>query len=87
MAVGKICQPLGVHGMQNTVCETLTDVLKNYLLTLGRTTASYSLHGERARASAVFYTPISSNSEVKVIYHICCNSSATTIEVPPSTGT
>lgn len=46
MVVGKVCQPLGVHGMQTSVCEVLTDVLKNYLLTLGRTTAAYCTHGE-----------------------------------------
>lgn len=46
IVVGKLCQPLGVHGMQTSVCETLTDVLKNYLLTLGKTTASYCGHGE-----------------------------------------
>ena len=46
VVVGKVCQPLGVHGMHTSVCETLTDVLKTYLLTLGRTTASYSLHGK-----------------------------------------
>lgn len=45
VVVGKLCLPLGIHGMQTSVCETLTDVLKNYILTLGRTTASYSLHG------------------------------------------
>lgn len=46
VVVGKVCQPLGVHGMQTSVCETLTDVLKKYLLTLGRTTASFSVHGK-----------------------------------------
>ena len=46
VVVGKVCQPLGVHGMQLSVCEALTDVLKTYLLTLGRTTAAYSAHGK-----------------------------------------
>ena len=49
VVVGKVCQPLGVHGMYSSVCDTLTDVLKTYLLTLGKTTASYSVHGERER--------------------------------------
>ena len=39
VVVGKVC---GVHGMKLSVCEALTDVLKTYLLTLGRTTAAYS---------------------------------------------
>jgi hypothetical protein len=51
VVVGKVCQPLGVHGMQLSVCETLTDVLKMYLLTLGKTTASYSVHGQYARVT------------------------------------
>ena len=46
IVVGKVCLPLGVHGMQTGVYETLTDVLKNYLLTLGKTTAAYCNHGE-----------------------------------------
>ncbi len=46
MVVGKVCQPLGVHGMQTSVCETMTDVLKTYILTLARTTNSYCIHGE-----------------------------------------
>lgn len=48
VVVGKVCLPLGVHSMHMSVCETLTDVLKTFLLTLGRTTASYSVHGELA---------------------------------------
>lgn len=46
VVVGKVCQPLGVHGMQLSVCETMTDVLKTYLLTLGKTTAAYCVHGK-----------------------------------------
>lgn len=46
MIVARICQPLGVHGMHMSVCDALADVLKNYLLTLGKTTAAYSWHGE-----------------------------------------
>lgn len=44
--LGRVCQPLGVHGMQSSVCETMADVLKRYLLALGRTTAAYCAHGE-----------------------------------------
>ena len=47
MVVGRVCQPLGVHGMHQSVCDCMADVLKHYLLTLGRTTASYSSHGKK----------------------------------------
>ena len=53
--VGRVCQPLGVHGMQSTVCETMTDVLKSYLLTLAKTTSSYCLHGESQLTLNVCY--------------------------------
>lgn len=46
VVVAKICQPLGVHGMQSSVCETMTDVLKDYILTLARTASTYSSHGK-----------------------------------------
>ena len=47
--IGRVCQPLGVHGMNQSVCDCMADVLKQYILTLGRTTASYSAHGEGIR--------------------------------------
>ena len=46
MVIGRVCQPLGVHGMQQSVCDCMADVLKQYILTLGRTTASYCAHGK-----------------------------------------
>ena len=54
MVVARICQPLGVHGMQNSVCDALADILKNYLLTLGKTTAAYSWHGEMRVVTALY---------------------------------
>ncbi len=45
VVVGKACQPLGVHGIQSGACETMADVLKNYILTLAKTTTAYSVHG------------------------------------------
>ena len=44
--VGRVCQPLGVHGMQQSVCDCMADVLKQYILTLGKTAGSYSAHGK-----------------------------------------
>lgn len=43
--VGRVCQPLGVHGMQQSVCDCMADILKQYILTLGRTAGSYCAHG------------------------------------------
>jgi hypothetical protein len=28
MVIGRVCQPLDVHGMQQSVCDCMADVLK-----------------------------------------------------------
>ncbi len=44
--VGRICQPLGWHAMNSDAADVLSDITKQYILTLGRTTAAYSCHGK-----------------------------------------
>ena len=44
--VAKVCQPLGWQGMQNGACDVLADLLKRYVITLGRTTAAYVSNGK-----------------------------------------
>ncbi len=44
--VGKICLPLGWHAMNSNAADVLADIIKQFILTLGRTTAAYSCHGE-----------------------------------------
>ncbi len=63
IVVGKVCQPLGVHGMQTSVCEVMTDVLKTYLLTLAKTTASYSVHGRLVEQSVASGSAARINAE------------------------
>lgn len=46
LVVGRICQPLGWHAMNSNAADVLADVTRQYILTLGRTTAAYSCHGE-----------------------------------------
>ena len=31
MVIGRVCQPLGVHGMQQSVCDCMADVLKQFI--------------------------------------------------------
>ena len=45
-AVAKLCQPLGWQGMGNGACDVLADLMKRYVLMLGRHTAAYASHGE-----------------------------------------
>ncbi len=47
--LGSVCQPLGVHGLRSNVCDTLVDVLGQYLMVVGRRTSAYSTHGETLR--------------------------------------
>lgn len=36
--------------MQSSVCDTMTDVLKSYLLALGKTTSTYCSHGKMMKS-------------------------------------
>jgi len=53
VVLGRVCQPLGVHGMQTSVCDALVDVLRQYLIVLGRTTTSYCTHGKAIARSGL----------------------------------
>ena len=39
--IAKLCHSLGWQGIQNEACDVLTDLMKRYILTLGKTTAAY----------------------------------------------
>lgn len=43
--VARLCQPLGWQGMQNGACDVLADLLRRYILSLGKTTAAYVANG------------------------------------------
>ena len=45
MVVGQICQPLGWNAMHSSACDVLADIMKNYILTMAKTTAAYGCHG------------------------------------------
>ena len=45
MVVGKVCQPLGMHGMHTSVCETMVDLLKTYILILAQKNSFHTQRG------------------------------------------
>ena len=46
MVVARICQPLGWHAMNSNAGDVLADIMRQYILTIGRTTTAYTCHGE-----------------------------------------
>lgn len=43
--IAKLCQPLGWQGIQNGACDVLADLMRRYILALGKTTAGYVANG------------------------------------------
>lgn len=43
--VAKLCLSVGWQGIQNGACDVLADLMKRYILALGKTTAAYVANG------------------------------------------
>ena len=44
--VAQLCHSLGWHSMHSSACDVLAEILSRYMLTVARTTTSYSNHGK-----------------------------------------
>ena len=44
--VARLCQPLGWQGIQNGACDVLADLMKRYIVTLGKNAAAYVANGK-----------------------------------------
>ena len=44
--VAQLCHSLGWHSIHSSSCDVLAELLSRYMLSVARTTTSYSTHGE-----------------------------------------